>query len=56
MLKGDAGLVLLVVATLRVMRAGDKMGSGPNTSMLLGVVFAVGVLIAACVPVTSHVS
>ena len=59
MLSVGAGLALLLVATLSVMRAGARMGSGPSTTKLAGKALFVGgvaVLIAACVPVASHVS
>ena len=52
-------MALLLVATLSVMRAGARMGSGPSTTKLAGVVlfvFCVTALIAACVPAASHVS
>ena len=51
MLKDVAGFALLAVATLSVMRAGAKMGSGPSTTQ-----FAVAVATVACVPAASHVS
>ena len=54
-----AGLALLLVATFNVMRVGARMGSGPSTTKLGGVVLFVGgvaVLTAARVPVASHVS
>jgi hypothetical protein len=60
MLSDVAGLALLAMATLSVMRAGAKMGSGPSISKLEGAVLLLvgdaAVVTAACVPVVSHVS
>ena len=59
MLSVEEGCALLAVATLRVMRAGARMGSGPSTTWLTGAVLFVDgptVLTEACVPIASQVS
>jgi hypothetical protein len=59
MLSAGVGLALFVWPTLNVMREAARMGSGPSTTKLAGVVVLAdcpALLTKACVPIASHFS